>query len=291
MIKRSLRRGSSAVFHMTENVARATGLASDLRPALHMPAAHPVLCGPSGNDPRSKRHLLRGLTRRNTSHADGLLTHPAAGLVLGLAASLTATRPLSSKQRGGVAGSSGGGGGGGQGASAITSGSDGPIDPRFLLTAQQEAEVRGAFYQLDKNRDGTIPARMFARGMLLIGLQPRHDEIALAPMAEMLLSSIGVARNSMLNYGLFEQAMAIRILQYDAEEEVRQAFRLLFRSNRDGVIDTAHVRELLTTAGDLHLSDAEVDELLALADPSGSGHVTLQRLERLECWYRPNQKL
>ena len=62
----------------------------------------------------------------------------------------------------------------------------------------------------------------------------------------------------------------------------RSAFK-----KRDFIVqDTA-----FPSAGDLHLSDAEVDELLALADPSGSGQVTLQRLERLECWYRPNQKL
>ena len=173
---------------------------------------------------------------------------------------------------------------------SITSNSD-AIDPRHLLTAQQEAEVRAAFFQL-ASIDGRLEGAALSRALCMLGMQPEADEASLGAIVDKLLASVGATRSTYLDYTRFGIAMANRILQYDAEEEVRQAFKLLFHHDDDAsLVQLSHVRELLTSAGSLPLSEHEIDELFQLADPGRCGRVSIETLERLECWYQPWQKL
>lgn len=244
-------------------------------------------------------------------------------------------------------------------------------DPRLLLTAQQEAEIRAAFHQIDSDCDGQVrAAASFCVCIFSTILQHRPGEMALAwrclyacmslytpytlpspsllahplpvshpshistlltpphsphfphtpsprqveghrilealsiigvqhddevdgtdasasSIVDGLLHAIGCTRASVLTYELFARAMAVRLLEYEAEEEVREAFGYLFAKCQDGLVTHMQLRGLLTSAGDMPLAEEDVEALLRLADPMAEGLVPMAKLEELECWYRP----
>ena len=47
------------------------------------------------------------------------------------------------------------------------------------------------------------------------------------------------------------------------------------------------MRKLLCTCGEVPLSEAEADQIIALADPRGTGRISVEAFKGLPCWVPP----
>ena len=65
--------------------------------------------------------------------------------------------------------------------------------------------------------------------------------------------------------------MSHKVKEGDAEQELRDAFRV-FDKDGSGTISSAELRKVLVSLGE-DLTDAELDEMLKLADKNGDGHI------------------
>jgi len=101
--------------------------------------------------------------------------------------------------------------------------------------------------------------------------------------------------------------MARRMIEIDGPKELALAFEV-FDTDQSGEISIAELRELMTTCGDVRhmcrlalthgqstelavhlystqpLNESEVNSLIELADPEGSGSITREQFKRLPCW-------
>jgi len=76
--------------------------------------------------------------------------------------------------------------------------------------------------------------------------------------------------------------MARRMIEIDGPKELALAFEV-FDTDQSGEISIAELRELMTTCGD-PLNESEVNSLIELADPEGTGSITREQFKRLPCW-------
>lgn len=146
------------------------------------------------------------------------------------------------------------------------------------LTESQYLELWSLFKRCDVNNTGTIDKKELSKLISLLGAPGCRGQL------EELLGIIdGMLVDENLEWDEF-LVLAARILLIQlGNEEMHMAFSV-FESDSGGMVQTEEIREMLTTTGEVRLSDAEVDELLALADPSRSGKVRMADLQNLPCW-------
>jgi hypothetical protein len=82
--------------------------------------------------------------------------------------------------------------------------------------------------------------------------------------------------------------MADRWLRQDGETDMELAANLFTVAGDESMLDIAKMRELLTTLGESPLDQKEMDQIVALADPKGSGRVSLETFRSMPCWQVPS---
>ena len=80
--------------------------------------------------------------------------------------------------------------------------------------------------------------------------------------------------------------MARRIITTQGEMELEQAL-LLFKPDESGRVPCVDIRTMLGAYGEQPLEPDELEELLRLADPGGTGYCTVEALRSLPCWRLP----
>ena len=331
MRDRTLRRGKTqATFWRASKLNLAA--MHDMRPKLHPPADHPVLGNPVGIDPRdgksARRRLAKGGSIASVASAANKSTDEIQEELSmnWLPPWMRRGGSSSSSSAGNGSSSSSSAGGGRQvGADFRFMGeskgpySDDPLssadaregrqlatpvssaynnDPRCLLTAQQEAEVRAAFHTLDTDWDGFIRGAAVEKALVLMGMHPtgpNAKQKSRALVDDLLRHSVRATRKSLLNYERFCRVMARRIWEYDAEQEVQYGLENLFVDDKTGAVAPSltcyELRVQLMNKGRIRLQPGELDEIIKLADPTGTGRVTLEQLKGMPCWERQGAAL
>lgn len=153
------------------------------------------------------------------------------------------------------------------------------------LTESQYLELWSLFKRCDVNNTGTIEKKELSKLISMLGAPGCRGQL------EELLGVIdGMLDDGYLDWEEFLILAARILLLQLGNEEIHMAFSV-FESDSGGMVRTEEIRQMLTTTGDVRLSDAEVDELLALADPSSSGEVRMADLQSLPCWKLDIQRL
>lgn len=128
-------------------------------------------------------------------------------------------------------------------------------------------ELREVFQLLDRAKAGKISVQDFCIAMRALGHNP--TEAALRDYARTAVDSDGL-----VPWESFLQAMTKQLVgspAKDQKEELLEAFRV-FDPENSGFIHTGELRHILTTLGE-KLTEAEADEMVAIADPRNSGEV------------------
>ncbi|KAK3093112.1 hypothetical protein FSP39_011207 [Pinctada imbricata] len=127
------------------------------------------------------------------------------------------------------------------------------------------AEFRQAFQVFDKDGDGTISTEELGVVMRSLGESPSEDEL------EDLINEIDVDGNGEIDFDEFLTMMAKKQNAIDAEDQIREAFKVFDKDNL-GYITASELRRIMTTLGD-KLPDEEVDEMIEEVDLDGDGKI------------------
>jgi len=152
-----------------------------------------------------------------------------------------------------------------------------------LLSTAQQVELIAAFERFDLDGSGTIAVTELESVLHHLGQNPTED------MTKSIFHALDVDANGVIEWDEFSALMANRWLGQDGETDI-DAAALLFADDSDPsgtMLSTQKMRELLGNHGDIKLKVDELDDLIKMADPTGSGRVSSQAFKALPCWQPP----
>jgi calmodulin len=133
------------------------------------------------------------------------------------------------------------------------------------LTPEQISGFREAFLSYDENGDGKITGDELGPLLRCLGQNPSEAELY------DMINEVDLEGNGVITFDEFLYMVNRQIREGDTEEEVLDAFKLFDRDG-DGKITSAELAHIMKNLGE-PLSQREVDQLIATADPNNEGFV------------------
>lgn len=107
----------------------------------------------------------------------------------------------------------------------------------------------------------------------LLGHNPTDAEL------KSMIAEVDSSRSGKIDFPQFLTLMRKQIKNDDAEEEVREAFKVFDREGT-GLINAVHLKHAMTTIGE-KLTEEEVNDMLKEADTRNDGHINYDELIQL----------
>lgn len=142
-----------------------------------------------------------------------------------------------------------------------------------LLSEDQISEFQEAFCLFDKDGDGCITLEELATVIQSLGQNPIKEEL------QDMINEVDVNGNGTIEFGEFLSLMARKIKETDAEEELKEAFKV-FDKDQNGYISATELRNVMINLGE-KLTDEEVDQMIREADLDGDGQVNYEEFVRM----------
>ncbi|XP_069047406.1 calcium-binding protein 2a isoform X2 [Lepisosteus oculatus] len=143
------------------------------------------------------------------------------------------------------------------------------------LRPEEIEELKEAFKEFDKNKDGYISCKDLGECMRTMGYMP--TEMELIELSQQICGG-------KVDFEDFVELMGPKMLAETADmigvKELRDAFRE-FDSNGDGQISTAELREAMKKLLGQQLNPREIDEILRDVDLNGDGLVDFEEFVRM----------
>jgi len=152
-----------------------------------------------------------------------------------------------------------------------------------LLSTAQQQELVAAFQRFDVNGNGTIKLDELQSVLCQLGMNSSEFT------TRSIFGALDVDDNGEVEWAEFSALMANRWLGQDGEVDLEHA-AALFVDEHDpegNTLSVQKIRELLGSQGEKPLDQAEMDALIALADPRGTGRVPVEDFLALDCWVPP----
>ncbi|KAH7837161.1 hypothetical protein Vadar_010326 [Vaccinium darrowii] len=141
------------------------------------------------------------------------------------------------------------------------------------LTKEQIAEFQEAFCLLDMDGDGCITIEELATAIKSLDENPTQEELL------SMIKEVDVNGNGTIEFGEFLHLIATKIKESDAEQELKEAFRV-FDKDQDGYISANELRNGMINLGE-RLTDEEVKEMVREADLDGDGQISYHEFVRM----------
>ncbi|KAH8407017.1 hypothetical protein KR222_004144, partial [Zaprionus bogoriensis] len=138
----------------------------------------------------------------------------------------------------------------------------------YDLTEEQMAEFKEAFALFDKSGSGTISTRELGNLMKSLGQNPTEAEL------RDLVTEVDANGDGEIDFSEFCALMSKQLTEGDAEEELREAFKI-FDRDEDGFISPAELRFVMVNLGE-KLTDEEIDDMIREADFDGDGLINYE---------------
>nr|XP_023701148.1 calcium-binding protein 2-like isoform X2 [Paramormyrops kingsleyae] len=143
------------------------------------------------------------------------------------------------------------------------------------LRPEEIEELKEAFREFDKDRDGFISCKDLGECMRTMGYMP--TEMELIELSQQICGG-------RVDFEDFVELMGPKMLAETADmigvKELRDAFRE-FDSNGDGQISLTELREAMKKLMGEHLNHREIDEILKDVDLNGDGLVDFEEFVRM----------
>ena len=136
------------------------------------------------------------------------------------------------------------------------------------LTEEEIAEFKEAFSLFDKDGSGTITTKELGSVMTSLGQNPTEAEL------QDMINEVDVDGDGTIDFKEFLLMMVDRFKDANAEEDVKEAFRVFDRDG-NGFISADELRYVMTSLGE-KLSDEEVMEMIREADIDGDGQINYE---------------
>ncbi|KAL4955329.1 hypothetical protein BDW69DRAFT_160822 [Aspergillus filifer] len=141
------------------------------------------------------------------------------------------------------------------------------------LTKEEIDQFREVFSVFDKDQNGDIDAQELGEVMRSLGQAPTDAEL------QDIIDELDVDRTGTIDFEEFLILMSRKVRDADPEAELRSAFAV-FDQDKNGTISADELRRVLTSIGD-NVSDADVEEMLKLADVNGDGTIDYEEFVKL----------
>ena len=139
--------------------------------------------------------------------------------------------------------------------------------PRKLTPAQIH-EAKDAFDLFDTTGTGVIEQKELKIALMTLGFETPKDEI------KRVLGEINGGNVTTINFNTFLQIIHALLPTRDARKELEEAFRL-FDVDNTGKITFKNLKEVVESMGE-QLTEQEIMEIIAEADKTGDGEITLE---------------
>lgn len=141
------------------------------------------------------------------------------------------------------------------------------------LSEDQISEFQEAFCLFDKDGDGCITLDELATVIQSLGQNPIKEEL------QDMINEVDINGNGTIEFGEFLSLMARKIKETDAEEELKEAFKV-FDKDQNGYISASELRNVMINLGE-KLTDEEVNQMIREADVDGDGQVNYEEFVRM----------
>ncbi|KAJ0006060.1 hypothetical protein Pint_36747 [Pistacia integerrima] len=141
------------------------------------------------------------------------------------------------------------------------------------LPEEQIIEFQQVFCLLDKDGDGCITIEELAAAISSLDQNPTEEEL------HNMINEVDMNGNGTIELGEFLNLMARKTKECEAEEELREAFKV-FDKDQDGYISPNELRHVMMNLGE-KLTDEEVDQMVREADLDGDGQVNYEEFVRM----------
>ncbi|KAH9519811.1 hypothetical protein Btru_070968 [Bulinus truncatus] len=145
----------------------------------------------------------------------------------------------------------------------------------FKITEKQYNDAQQTFNLFDKKGDGTVSTKDLGQVFKSLGLQVEGQKLKdWADEADE--DACGFIR-----WDQFKPIFELKLKEDEDERELKEAFRVLDKSNK-GVIAVEDLRWILRSLGD-DLTDDEIEDMIQETDTDGSGTVDYEEFRNLMC--------
>ncbi|XP_006788899.1 calcium-binding protein 1b isoform X1 [Neolamprologus brichardi] len=146
------------------------------------------------------------------------------------------------------------------------------------LRPEEMDELREAFKEFDKDKDGFIGCKDLGNCMRTMGYMP--TEMELIELSQQINMNLG----GHVDFEDFVELMGPKLLAETADmigvKELRDAFKE-FDTNGDGEISTAELREAMKKLLGQQVGHRELEEIVRDIDINGDGHVDFEEFVRM----------
>eukprot|EP00062_Callorhinchus_milii_P013836 gi/632962365/ref/XP_007897274.1/ PREDICTED: calcium-binding protein 1 isoform X2 [Callorhinchus milii] len=146
------------------------------------------------------------------------------------------------------------------------------------LRPEEIEELREAFKEFDKDRDGFISCKDLGNCMRTMGYMP--TEMELIELSQQINMNLG----GHVDFDDFVELMGPKLLAETADmigvKELRDAFKE-FDTNGDGEISTSELREAMKKLLGQQVGHRDIEEILKDVDLNGDGRVDFEEFVRM----------
>ncbi|XP_032899558.1 calcium-binding protein 1 isoform X3 [Amblyraja radiata] len=146
------------------------------------------------------------------------------------------------------------------------------------LGAEEIEELRDAFKEFDKDKDGLIGCKDLGNCMRTMGYMP--TEMELIELSQQINMNLG----GHVDFDDFLELMGPKLLAETADmigvKELRDAFKE-FDTNGDGEISTTELREAMKKLLGQQIGHRDIEEILKDVDLNGDGRVDFEEFVRM----------
>ncbi|XP_048370594.1 calcium-binding protein 1 isoform X3 [Sphaerodactylus townsendi] len=150
--------------------------------------------------------------------------------------------------------------------------------PDRELRPEEIEELREAFKEFDKDRDGYINCRDLGNCMRTMGYMP--TEMELIELSQQINMNLG----GHVDFDDFVELMGPKLLAETADmigvKELRDAFRE-FDTNGDGEISTTELREAMKKLLGQQVGHRDIEDIIRDVDLNGDGRVDFEEFVRM----------
>ncbi|KAL2325387.1 hypothetical protein Fmac_024445 [Flemingia macrophylla] len=143
-----------------------------------------------------------------------------------------------------------------------------------LLSEDLIGEFLEAFCLFDRDGDGCITMEELGSAIRALNQNnPRKEEL------EIMMHEVDMEGNGTIAFGQFLNLMARKMKQTEAEEELKEAFRL-FDQDQDGYISPKELLSVMRNIGE-KVTEEELEQMIRVADLDGDGRVNYEEFVRM----------